>query len=347
MTHRENYLRAATFGNPQWIPCTMAFAPVLVRRLGTDLEALIRDHLRLFPDYDPRTYNAYDEMPAAYRGGELYTDNWGCVWRTEIDGMEGQVVGHPLADWRALERWRPPDPMTKSERGERDWGRERAEAEELRRRGELTMGHAERLFDRLFFLRGFEALMIDFATEPPELARLIAILEEHEHRIVDEWLRIGVDVISFHTDIGTQRGLMISPASFRRLLLPMFSSLFRKIRAAGSLVSLSSDGRILEIIDDLVECGLTIHDPQLHANGLADIARVYKGKLCISLDLNSQSFPFLTPVQLRDTVKASVESLGDPKGGLMLLAEAYGDVPLRNLEALCCAFEDYCLGGIR
>jgi uroporphyrinogen decarboxylase len=186
---------------------------------------------------------------------------------------------------------------------------------------------------------------MDFATEPPELDRLIGILEEHEHRIVDEWLRVGVDVVAFHTDLGTQRGLMISPEGFRRHLLPMFASLFRKVRAAGSLVSLSSDGRILEIIDDLVACGLSIHDPQLRANGLEEIARAYKGRLCINLDLNSQDFPFLRPDQLRDLVKESVERLGDPRGGLMLLAEAYGEVPLGNLEALACAFEDFCLGG--
>ena len=38
------------------------------------------------------------------------TDEWGCVWRrTEMDNM-GQVKGHPLADWRALDHFRWPDP---------------------------------------------------------------------------------------------------------------------------------------------------------------------------------------------------------------------------------------------
>jgi uroporphyrinogen decarboxylase len=346
MSHRENYIRAAAFQYPQWIPCWMAFPPALVRRHGTDLEALVRDHPRLFPDYDPRTWDRSDLMPAAYRGGERYTDNWGCTWRTEADGMEGQVVGHPLADWGALEGWRPPDPLTMSERAGRDWARERAAAEERRAAGRLTVGHAERLFDRLFFLRGFEALMIDFAEEPPELDRLIGMLGEHEHRVVDEWLRIGVDVVAFHSDLGTQRGLMISPASFRRRLLPLFASLFGKIRAAGSLVALSSDGRILDIIEDLAACGLSLHDPQLGANTIEDIARVYKGRLCVSLDLNSQSFPFLAPGQLRDVVKSSVETLGDPRGGLMLLAEPCADTPLCCLEALCGAFEDFCLEGM-
>jgi uroporphyrinogen decarboxylase len=345
MNHRENYLRTATFRSPEWIPCSMAFAPMILRTHREELAALMHDHPRVFPDYDPRTFDFYDELPVVYRKGEPFTDNWGCVWRNEIDGLEGQVVGHPLADWSALAGWRAPDPLTMTERGVRDWARTRAEVEARKRAGELTWGGAERLFDRLYFLRGFEPLMIDFATDPPELEKLIGILGDYEHALVDQWIAIGVDVIGFHTDIGTQNGLMISPDSFRRHLLPLFSSLFRKIRDAGSVVSLSSDGRILEIVDDLVEAGLHMHDPQLRANGLDEIARVYKGRLCINLDLDRQGFPFMTPVELRDQVERCVDALADPRGGLMLMAAVYGDVPLRNMEAICSAFEDFCLRG--
>jgi uroporphyrinogen decarboxylase len=125
-------------------------------------------------------------------------------------------------------------------------------------------------------------------------------------------------------------------------LKPLFEPLFRKIRAAGSIVLLSSDGRILDIIDDLVEYGLQVHDPQLRANGLPDIKKVYKGKLCINLDLDRQGFPFQTPAQLRDEVNRVVGELGDTRGGLMLLAAVYGTVPMANIEALCDAMEDYC-----
>ena len=36
-------------------------------------------------------------------------DEWGCVWvRSEMQNM-GQVKGHPLEDWNALEHYRWPD----------------------------------------------------------------------------------------------------------------------------------------------------------------------------------------------------------------------------------------------
>jgi len=72
--------------------------------------------------------------------------------------------------------------------------------------------------------------MLDFATEPPELAQLIAILEAYELKLVQKYLSLGVDAISFHTDFATQEGLMISPRSFRTWLKPLFARLFRPCR---------------------------------------------------------------------------------------------------------------------
>ena len=52
------------------------------------------------------------------------------------------------------------------------------------------------------------------------------LLRRHEMGLVATWLELGVDLIGFHTDIGTQNSLMISPAHFRRYLKPLFKELF-------------------------------------------------------------------------------------------------------------------------
>ena len=185
--------------------------------------------------------------------------------------------------------------------------------------------------------------MLDFATDAPELPRLIEMLQAYELKLIEQWLQIGVDAIGFHTDIGTQRGLMIHPKRFRQYIKPLFMTLFQTCRQAGVHVSLSSDGCLLEIVDDLIECGVSVHDPQLRANTLPGIARAYRGKLCAKVDLDRQSFPFLTPQQLREQIKEVVDSMALPEGGLMVLAAVYGkDVPLRNIAAICEAMEEYC-----
>jgi len=344
---RENWLRAVEFRYPQWIPCSVGFAPLTWRTLGRDLVRLCLDHPRIFPDLDPQQA-AYEELPVVYRQGEYYRDNWGCVWYNMQNGLEGQVVEHPLADWRALENYRMPDPLLLEERGEApvDWARIRREIQEKKNGGELTWGGAGRLFDRLYFLRGWDNLMLDFALEPPELGRLIEMLEANSMRLVSRWLEIGVDVISFHTDIGTQKALMISPASFRKHVKPVFTRIFRAIRQAGTHVYLSSDGRLLEIVDDLVECGVSVHDPQFRANTLEGIARAYKGKLCANVDLDRQGFAFMTPAEIREHIRQTVEVMYAPEGGLMVAASVWDPLTsLQNIEAICAALEDYCFRG--
>lgn len=345
MSARENWLRAIEYRGPEWIPCSVSFAPQAWRTHRSALEEIVLAHPRLFPGHRAGTAYFFDEMPDVYREGEEYTDNWGCVWRNVQGGLEGIVIGHPLADWEALETYRPPDVLSKHERGDRDWEAERRGIEQARAAGHLTGGSGERLFDRLYFLRGFENLMMDFATDDPHLPRLIGMLRDHEMALVEQWLAIGVDCVYFHTDIGTQSGLMIHPEQFRRYVKPMFAELFGACRAAGSHVMLSSDGHVLEIVDDLIECGVSMHDPQLRANTLEGIVRHYKGKMCVNLDLDRQSFPFATPSELRDQVARSVEALYDTRGGLMLSAGVWGDdVPLANIEALCAAMEEFCWG---
>lgn len=343
LSHRENWLRAVEFRGPEWIPCSVGFAPIVWKTYRDDLVKIILDHPRLFPGFQPEHANFFDEMPPVYRQGEYYRDNWGCLWYNEQEGLEGQVVEHPLADWSALETYRPPDVETKTERGDMDWEAARRSVEQARAAGHLTWGNAERLFDRLYFLRGFENLMIDIATDDPHLPRLIQMLTEHELALINKWLEIGVDVMSFHTDIGTQKALMISPEKFRRYIKPMFMTLFQTCRQAGTHVYLSSDGHLLEIVDDLIECGVSVHDPQLRANTLEGIVRAYKGRLCANVDLDRQSFAFLTPAGIRDQVKQVIDAMADPRGGLMISGSVWGaDVPLRNIEALCAAIEELC-----
>ncbi len=66
--------------------------------------------------------------------------------------------------------------------------------------------------------------------------------------------------------------------------------------------------------------------------------------MCIDLDLDRQSFPFATPAQLDKQVKEAVEMLAVPEGGLMMKAEISDpNTPFENIEALCHAFEEYCI----
>ena len=341
MTDRENWLRVIEFRYPERIPCSLKLAPIVWNTHREKLEDLALRHPTFFPGFQKGSVD-FDDFGVAYRQGEYYRDNWDCLWYNTIGGIEGQVVEHPLADWNALDNYGFPDPMTKTERGEINWDDVRKSVDQQKEQGALTAGNGERLFDRLYFLRGFENLMMDFATDDPHLQMLIDRLVEHELAIVKQYLEMGVDVIYFHTDIGTQKALMISPAHFRKYIKPMYERIFRLVRDAGAHVYLSSDGCLLEIVDDLIECGVSVHDPQLRANTLDGIEKAYKGKLCANVDLDRQMWAFCKPEEIHVQVREVVNRMYMPEGGLMISTSVWDtNTTLENIEALCEALEQH------
>jgi hypothetical protein len=339
MTPKENWLRVVEFRHPESIPCGVGFAPLTWHVHREGLEDVCLKHPKLFPGFT-KGGRDFDSFAPVYRAGETFRDNWGCLWYNTTSGIEGQVIEHPLEDWSALDSYEFPDFRTKSERGDRDWNAVCENIRKAKEAGGLVWADGERLFDRLYFLRGFENLMIDIATDDPNLAILIDRFTERQCELVGEYIKLGVDVIGFHTDIGAQTQLMISPEKFRKWIKPMFMAIFQPIRESGAHVYLSSDGRVLEIVDDLIECGVSVHDPQLRANTLDGIEKYYKGKLCANVDLDRQMWAFCKPEDIHAQVKEVMDRLYTPEGGLMVSASVWdANTPLENIDALCDALE--------
>jgi uroporphyrinogen decarboxylase len=338
VNERENYLRALEFNSPQWIPVMFELLPSLWLRHGAALEEMVLHHPNVFPDYSLGEYKHY-KLDPFFTAGKPLADDWGCIWLGAVDGILAQVIEHSLAEWASLEHFRPPDPAKQF-----DWTQIRAEAKQQRRMGKVVRGSLSIIqggfFDRLQFLRGMENLMVDFAEHAPQLDRLIEMLVDYNRKYIRLWLEVGIDQLYAHGDIGAQNSLIFSPRTFKRYLKPAYMELFQICRRAGVHVWYSSDGRILEVVDDLIECGVTLHDPQLGPNPLEGMAAKYKGRLCAQVDINSQMLPFWSPEEIRRQVKDVIHAMDDPRGGLMLFFSATGDVPLANIEAACQAWED-------
>jgi hypothetical protein len=83
----------------------------------------------------------------------------------------------------------------------------------------------------------------------------------------------------------------------------------------------------------------------VRANSIAGIRRTYKDRLCALVDVDEQMMPVCSPQDIRAQIKEIVDTLGDPKGGLMIFAAPSPDVPMANIEAICTGWEDYCFSG--
>jgi uroporphyrinogen decarboxylase len=343
MTERENYLRCVRFQGPEWIPCSLGTLPAVWKRHRMDLVQLALEYPEFFGPINPAGWD-FDEMGFRYAQGRDETDNWGVVWRNQHEGVVGLPWVHPLADLKALATYQAPDPLTMDPLvGPRDFVAEAESFRQAQAEGRPAVAYVGTLFERLQELVGMENLLVNLASaDNPDLQAVVDLVAGFDLAQLRRTLELGTpDLIRVSDDLGTQRAAMVSPRTFRRWLKPSYAALYRTARAAGCETTMHSDGYLLELVDDLLDAGLTVLNPQVGPNTLAGIRDTMKGRLAISLDLDRQHIlPHGTPEDIRDHIREAVAVLSAPEGGLMLQAEVNGDYPLENIRAICAGLRE-------
>ncbi len=307
----DDFVKAMTFDSPTLIPVSVGILPAAWIKHREALERIVAEHPGIFGEINPGERD-FDAVGGTYVEGE-HVDPWGCVWSNVHHGVEAFVTGHPIPRREMVRDYRAPAPGAGTPHGF--------------------------MFLRLTYLRGYEEMMIDFAQEPPELQMLIDLVLEYNLGEVRAALQANPGMRYFGDDLGLQDALPISPAKWRQYLKPCFAAIYGLCKDAGCRVYMHTDGHIIPIITDLIECGVDVINPQVGANGLENLARECKGKVCVDLDLDRQKFPFWRPQDIAAHVAEAVDVLGAPEGGLMLKAEIGPEVPLSNVEAIFAALE--------
>ncbi len=345
LSYRENYLRTASMTGGDRIPMRIVISGATWDQLRYDLEDVLVHHPHFFPDFEQgkRDYDNYEFGPQA-RAGEDFVDNYGCVWHGEVNGIVGIVEGHPLEDWSALDDFRMPDPATQLPLGDVNWNDVREQMRQRKERGELCSAGTEHgfLFLRLYYLRGFENLMVDMATDEPRLQQLTDMIVEYTEYQIRRYLDMGVDVIGLAEDLGAQDASVMGPRMFERWIAPAYRRLIDPCRERGVHVHNHSDGYVMDIIDQLMDVGMTIFNIQDLVNGIDDIACELKGRVCIDIDVDRQSIvPYGTPREIHDLIEYEVRTLGSPQGGLMMTIGIYPPTPPENIAAVLSAMEEF------
>ena len=308
----DDRMQAATWAGPGRIPGSVGILPAAWMKHRGAMDAIVRRYPEIFGAQPAQ--RDYDHVWSdTYHYGD-HVDKWGCVWENVQEGMEAIVRRHPYPSRESVRALKPPALVD----------------------GSMPHGF---MFLRLTDLRGFEECMVDFAEEPPELEHLVRTVFEHNLKELEVRLAKTSPqrepFMGFGDDLGMQHALPMRPRSWRRWLKPCYAEFYRRVHAAGHKVYMHTDGKITDIIPDLIECGVDVLNPQFRANGLDGLARTCTGKVCIDLDLDRQMFPFVGPRELEAHIAESIDRLGGPTGGLWLKAEIGYEVPLANVEAIC------------
>jgi hypothetical protein len=217
-------------------------------RPGLNFDNGRRDDLALFW---PHQAGLYRQRRWAEGGRELYDDEWGNVWARMKEGSEtGEIYAPLLSDWSRLDAMRLPvvhDPA---------WIQSMREFFSAGKDKFRLAAIGCWVFEAARSLRKLEAYLVDLALGDDHLAELhdrVALVCEGRIRMAAEG---GADAIFVLEDLGTQTGLLFSPAMFRRCFKETYARLYGLAHALGMKVFLHSCGKNGEILDDLIECGV-------------------------------------------------------------------------------------------
>lgn len=332
MTSRERVIRAIEFSGPDKIPTRHATFPGTLRKHGQKLVDFLNENPDDFSGGKAEVPPPLDEnLPPM----ETYRDDWGCLWLRRRGYTAGEVKEAPLADWDSYKDYQFPEALTFE-----------AVEEHIRRTNHqfytFGMSWQLNLFERLQFLRGTENLFIDLADDRAEVHELADRLVEYFIAAIKRCVKTGADGYGFSDDWGSQKALLISPEKWRSFFKPRYRRMFDVVKDAGAHVSFHSDGWTLDILDDLVEIGVDMINPQHHIMGNARVAERIAGRICLRSDLDRQHIiPRGSPDEIEAHVKEIIRLFGNFNGGLVLHGEVGPEVPFENIMAMHRACEKY------
>ena len=342
---RDNLLRAIRFEKPDYIPMTFHINDACWNHYDQNaLLDLMEDHPFLFPGFRRPATPFVPDYDANARAGVPYTDDFGCVWTTAMDGIVGSVHQYPLADISKYPSYRFPDPEHSTGLGSIDWDVFEKEIAQQKATGQMTYGDLRHghTFQQLCDIRGYMDTLADLTDEEPEILELLERLCQFNLAQIRHFLKADVDIVRIPEDLGMQTGPMISPGLFKEYIKPLYQRMLEPVRRAGKIIHMHSDGNIRSLVDDIIEGGVDIINLQDLVNGVDWIGEKFRGRTCVDLDIDRQNItPFGTPGQIDAHVRRCVETVGCKDGGLMMIYGLYPGVPLENVRALMDAMTRY------
>jgi uroporphyrinogen decarboxylase len=266
---------------------------------------------------------------------ETYRDAFGTVWTTAGRPMHLVEPGlkSPSLEGYSFPHW---ETFVDDERR-----REALETCERYPDSFVAAGFGWGLFERPWTIRGFENAFSDMVTEQDFYEELLDRVLEMQLKFVEESLALPVDAIMFSDDWGDQRGVLVGPERWRRLLKPRLARLYRAVHEGGKIAISHCCGNVAEIMPDLIEIGLDVlQSIQPEAMDPYELKKKWGDKITFWGGLGSQSvIPFGTREAIFEEVERLCEEMA--RGGGYILGAAKAIQPETSAENAAAVLEAF------
>ncbi len=194
------------------------------------------------------------------------------------------------------------------------------------------------IYTSVWWLMGFETFCFALKENPG----LVEAVQEKIKEIQSQALKIvvGFDHLGavWHPDdIAYSEALIISPSYLRRYVFPWYKWAADLCGQRGLPVIYHSDGKLNEVIPDIIDCGFSaLHPIEPKAMDIAELKRQYGKELCLigNIDLG-YTLTRGTPAEVEEEVKQRIRDVG-PGGGYCVGSSnsVTSYVPLANFNAM-------------
>jgi uroporphyrinogen decarboxylase len=209
---------------------------------------------------------------------------------------------------------------------------------DIHRAGKVASCGLGHMYEDAWQVRGYEPFLMDMMENPDICAYILDRFMERNMATAEAASAAGVDMVSSADDVANQRAMMFPPDLWRKFLKERWAKIYARVREKDPKVQIwyHSDGNITDILDDLVEIGVTILNPlQPECMDLREIKRRYGSRLVFDGTIGTQTtMPYGTPQEVAETVKERVRTLGED--GALILSPTHllePDVPVENVLA--------------
>ena len=256
---------------------------------------------------------------------EYYDDIWGNLWQRMVDGcLAGEVIKPAIEDWSQLDDFQAPvfdlDTSIANLRKGFD-----AEPEKYRRAGLSGW-----VFASSRYIRKMEDYLMDMVLEPEKVRILHSKVAEVFKIQIKAAGEAGADAVMFCEDMGTQSGLLMSPAMWQDYFGDLYTELFGMAHDYGMKVWMHSCGKNEEILEPLLKAGVNcfqLDQPTVYDfEWLSALLDKYKAILWSPIDIQK-----ILPTGDKAIIEAGVDHMFEHFEGKLIFNQ-YGDLPGIGVE---------------
>ena len=211
--------------------------------------------------------------------------------------------------------------------------------------GAMAVVNVGYIFTAPWMLMGLESFCLALAGGDPLIERVIERVGRTQQRVVENLLQFDcVGAIRMPDDLAHTGGTMVAPEFLRRYIFPWHKQIGEMVRAKGLPYLYHSDGRLYDVIDDLIECGYhALHPCEPASMDIGKLKRKYGDRLCLCGNINLDSTLTLgTPADVEEEVKLRIRTIAPGGGYCCGSSNSIPEyVPYENYVAMIEAIQKY------